>query len=201
MVMAEDSGQPDPLPEMFSLPKVVLAQPKGALLGGRGIPKMILYAADGTEFAALHDVTPRGAKPRFTLADPAGRAALTVAIGPSASMRTRFVFTDGQGRPAGGAEVRNVLFPALGLRVRSDDSADVLHLARTALAGSVWLVKDDTDAELVRVTASSAAPISRRQRYEVGFDRLLTPEQRRAMVGAVISLQAVRRGLSSAGPV
>jgi hypothetical protein len=195
MAMAEDGGPPDPLPEMFSLPEMVLTEPK-QYFDGRGVPRLILSTADGTRFAALYD-SPYGAKSMYTLAGPTGRTAFTVALGPSGRRKMRFVFTDGQGRPAGGAEVRNFLFPALGLRVRSDDSADVLHLARTALAGSVWLVKDDTDAELVRVTASSAAPISRRQRYEIGFDQLLTPPQRRAMVGAVISIQALRRWLFS----
>lgn len=77
----------------------------------------------------------------------------------------------------------------------ADESADVLRLDRTALAGSAWLVKDDADSELVRVTVSSAARVTPRQRYEIRFDPRLTAPQRRAMVGTVITLQALRRWL------
>jgi hypothetical protein len=180
---------------MFSLPAVVLTEPKRPPLSSRERPRMILSALDGPEFAALRDATPRFGKPTYTLADPAGRTALTVAVSPRKSARTRFEFTDGQGRTVGAAQGRSLLFPALELQVSCDGSADVLHLRRTAVAGSAWLVKDHTDAELVRVTASSAALVTVRQRYEIHFDALITPPQRRVMVGAVIAVHALRRWL------
>ncbi|MEU4093626.1 hypothetical protein [Streptomyces sp. NPDC026673] len=195
-VRPEDGGTPDRLPEMFSLPEVVLTESKRGPLIGPGKPVMNLSAADGTRFATLHDTTPKRGKPTYTLTDRAGRTVMTVAVGPGKPHRMPFVFTDGRGRPAGGVRLRNSLFSTLGLRVSADESADVLCLDRTALAGSAWLVKDDSDAELVRVTVSSAAGVTLRQRYEIRFDPRLTAPQRRALVGAVITLQALRRWLA-----
>ncbi|MFE5485510.1 hypothetical protein [Streptomyces sp. NPDC056527] len=182
----------EPVDELFSLPTVILAEPRRSLLRTYCGPKMHLAAEDGTVLAHLHDCGTFA----YALRDLGNRHLLGVdLVSRRALARPRFRLTDAGGRPIGEVHAPGRVNHTRLLDIRSGD--DALRLTRTALMGKTWLVRDQSDREVGRVTVSTVRSLDGLQQYRVEPDRWAGSDQRRLIVAATVCLQVIRRWLTA----
>ncbi|MEU4269399.1 hypothetical protein [Streptomyces sp. NPDC026092] len=181
-----------PVHELFTLGRLILAEPKRPVLRRYHGPRMHVAAEDGTVLAHLHE---RGTF-AYVLQDLAGRSVLGVdLVSKGVIARPRFRLTDGDGLPLGEARAPGRVNRTRRLDVRTGSGA--LRLTRTAVMGRTWLVHDQLDRAVGRVTVSTWRSMDGLQRYEVEPDPRTESEQRRLLVAATVCLQVIRRWSSA----
>ncbi|MER7958438.1 hypothetical protein [Streptomyces sp. NPDC096030] len=185
----EEAG---PVHELFTLGTLILSEPKRPVLRRYRGPRMQVAAEDGRVLAHLHE---RGTF-SYVLQDLEGRSVLGVdLVSGGAITRPRFRLTDGDGRPLGEAHAPGRVNRTRLLDLRTGSGA--LRLTRTAVMGRTWLVEDDLDRAVGRVTVSTWRSMDGLQRYQVEPDPRAESEQRRLLVAATVCLQVIRRWLAA----
>lgn len=184
----------DAVAELFSLDGVILAQPRRPILRSYHGPRMNLSSADGTVFGHLHK---RG-EYEYTVRDLKSRALLSIDLVSGAAFgRPLFQLADGQDRRIGEVQTQGRVFRTRLLHVRTEGGT--LRLTRNAPMGRIWLVEDDADVRLGRVTVSTVRSFDGLQQYAVELDQRAGAGQGRLIVAAVVCLQVVRRWIDGSG--